>query len=386
MPALVKFKSVKTYEIYNALTAKDASTLYFCEDQGRLFKGTTEFTSYIKSVTFIGEGNVVSGASITTNDDGQLVLTLNKGFTAADAATVNTHVANKSNPHGVTAAQVGTYTTAQIDEMFSNLANQGATHIHTEGQTAAMNSGITAEKVGSYDAHVADGNIHVTTQDKAKWNNKQDALTEAQIHSHDNKSELDKIADGDKAKWDAEIGANDAAKKAQGDIDTHSKNGDIHVTADDKSKWNTAADNVDTLIGDDKSKSVRAIAAEEIAAQLITDDAKESLDTLGEIAAWIQSHPDDASAMNEAIVALQKKLSGIDEGEGTVKKYIDGAITALNMSQYALASDLLELADRVGELEAKVDVTKVSTAISESLAEAKSYTDDALTWEEITEA
>ena len=45
------------------------------------------------------------------------------------------------------------------------------------------------------------------------------------------------------------------------------------------------AGKVATLIGEDANKSVRAIAAEELAAQLIPADAKESLDTLQEIAA-----------------------------------------------------------------------------------------------------
>ena len=61
---------------------------------------------------------------------------------------------------------------------------------------------------------------------------------------------------------------------------------------------------MDTLIGSDTGKSVRTIANEELAAQLIPEGAQESLDTLTEIANWIQEHPDDASAMNTAITKL----------------------------------------------------------------------------------
>lgn len=64
---------------------------------------------------------------------------------------------------------------------------------------------------------------------------------------------------------------------------------------------------VTTLIGTDTGKSVRTIASEELAAQMVPEDAKESLDTIQEIAAWIQSHPDDASAMNAKITALESK-------------------------------------------------------------------------------
>lgn len=70
----------------------------------------------------------------------------------------------------------------------------------------------------------------------------------------------------------------------------------------------TELDKVTTLIGDDASKSVRTIANEELAAQLIPENAKESLNTLQEIAQWIQDHPDDVTAMNTAIAALQSKV------------------------------------------------------------------------------
>lgn len=70
----------------------------------------------------------------------------------------------------------------------------------------------------------------------------------------------------------------------------------------------TELDKVTTLIGSDASKSVRTIANEELAAQLIPENAKESLNTLQEIAQWIQDHPDDASDMQAAIAALQTKV------------------------------------------------------------------------------
>jgi hypothetical protein len=70
----------------------------------------------------------------------------------------------------------------------------------------------------------------------------------------------------------------------------------------------TELDKVTTLIGDDASKSVRTIANEELAAQLIPENAKESLNTLQEIAQWIQDHPDDVTAIHAAIAALQTKV------------------------------------------------------------------------------
>ena len=89
---------------------------------------------------------------------------------------------------------------------------------------------------------------------------------------------------------------------------------------------------VATLIGTDTGKSVRTIANEELAAQLIAEGAQESLDTLAEIAAWIQAHPGDAAAMNAAITALQAVVDGLgtDESDSytTVIAAIDAKIAA----------------------------------------------------------
>lgn len=82
---------------------------------------------------------------------------------------------------------------------------------------------------------------------------------------------------------------------------------------------------IDQLIGTDKGKSVRAIANEELAAQLIPEAADETLNTLKEIADWIQKHPNDAAAMNSAIEKL-KTLIGTIPTEGVTAKDITGYI------------------------------------------------------------
>lgn len=99
--------------------------------------------------------------------------------------------------------------------------------------------------------------------------------------------------------------------------------------------FNTLDGKVTTLIGSDTSKSVRTIANEELAAQLIAANANASLDTLEEIAAWIQSHPNDASAMNATITALQTKTelgtyddNGIPTQYATVKAYVEAYVGA----------------------------------------------------------
>ena len=92
----------------------------------------------------------------------------------------------------------------------------------------------------------------------------------------------------------------------------------------------TLQQTITTLVGNDSGKSARTIANEELAAQLIPDSAQDSLDTLQELANWIQEHPDDASAMNTAITAIQAVLAGIgaDQTYTTVIGAIDQKITA----------------------------------------------------------
>lgn len=95
---------------------------------------------------------------------------------------------------------------------------------------------------------------------------------------------------------------------------------------------------VDTLIGSDTGKSVRAIAAEELAAKLIPANAQDALDTLAEIAAWIQEHPGDAAAMNSAISALQTAVSALQTAVGG----LGSLATKSTVSESDLATDLKE--------------------------------------------
>ena len=186
--------------------------------------------------------------------------------------------------------------------------------------------------------------------------------------------EADYLKAADKTELEGKIGtaqsaaegAKSAADAAQGDVDalelkvgTVADGSTVVGMINDVAGDVTALDGVvTTLVGSDANKSVRTIANEELAAQLIPEGANEARDTLQEIAAWIQAHPGDAAAMNAAITALQNQLNGIDAGTGTVKKYIDDAITALNIGNYALAADLTALAGRVTTLEGEMDAVQ----------------------------
>lgn len=123
------------------------------------------------------------------------------------------------------------------------------------------------------------------------------------------------------------------------------------------------------LIGGDTGKSVRDIAADEIAKQLIPENAEESLDALQEISAWIQKHPGDASEMNLAIETLNAMLVGIEEFD-TVADYVDAAIDALKIGDYAKAADLTALAARISTLESQAH-THSNRNVLDSITEEK---------------
>ena len=158
-------------------------------------------------------------------------------------------------------------------------------------------------------------------------------------------------------------------------------------------------DKVTTLIGDDAGKSARTIANEELTKQLVPENAKESLDTLQEIAAWIQQHPDDASAMNAAIDALKVKVGDIPEGATAttivayIKELVDAEKTRATGVEGALDTRVKAIEAKFGEGEgsvadqiadAKQDAidaaaadatTKAGNAKTEAVAAAKTYTD-----------
>lgn len=133
-----------------------------------------------------------------------------------------------------------------------------------------------------------------------------------------------------------------------------------------------AKSDVTALVGSDAGKSARTIAAEELAAQLVPANAQEAMNSLAEIAAWIQAHPGDAAAMNAAIAALQAK---VDTGNQTVSAYVAAAIAALNIGDYATAANLTALADRVTAAELQITNLQESVAGLGDLADKDEVTE-----------
>ena len=194
------------------------------------------------------------------------------GVTSAFSASVIAQLATKVATTAFTSS-TGTLQTAidaakdDILEVSGKVATiQGSSHSHAN---KAVLDGITAAKVAGWDA------------------------ASAASHTHANKTVLDTITTAKTQAWDsAQANATSAAKSY----------------TDGK---------INELVGSDTGKTIRTIANEELAAQLIPEEAKDSLDTLQEIATWIQNHPEDAAAMQTDIEALSGKVASLQTATGS---------------------------------------------------------------------
>lgn len=130
---------------------------------------------------------------------------------------------------------------------------------------------------------------------------------------------------------------------------------------------------VATLIGDDEDKSVAEIVAEKVAELLIPENASESLDTLQEIADWIQDHPNDVAEINSDISILQTKVATLEDAiNGT--ENLDG----LEERVSSLESTMGTFVSVPGSY---LDVGSAITYLNTSVTEIN----DRLRWHELSE-
>ena len=138
---------------------------------------------------------------------------------------------------------------------------------------------------------------------------------------------------------------------------------------------------VDGEVIPDEGKSVRAIAAEEVA--LIVDGASESYDTLKEIADWIAAHPTDASEYNSRITKNTEDIAALTKTVGDNKTATDKAIEDLTKvvgDNKTAADEAIEaLQGRATNLETfQTNATSRLEALEAHDEDYKGYTNDAI--------
>ena len=164
---------------------------------------------------------------------------------------------------------------------------------------------------------------------------------ESTSHTHDNKAELDKIVDGDKAKWDG-----------------HVSNADIHVTAEQKTTWSAKQDalaNADVLAA---ITSTQVTNWDDAATKAHVHNNKTVLDgiTADKVAAW------DGAVSAAGVSSVGGKA---------------GALT-LKGGSAVLGDVNLSISD-TGEISAAIVPNSFDSfgSADTALSDAKAYTDDA---------
>ncbi len=386
------FQEFATLALLEANTNPSTSALYYVTELNVLAKWDGEKYVQINrdtgmtSVEVTGSGNAVTAA---VYDAAGRKLTLTKGATYMTASDVDSKISAKVGDLGDKST-----VKAYVDAKTEGIASEEAMEQLNTRMTAAEND-IDALEADSH-KHTNKAELDkILSGDKAKWDAEigsaaaitamkegatittfkgiEDALAGKQdAGDYATKDEAKGYADAkDTAIAAAKKAGDDAqasADAAQADVDAlETKVGTVpdgktvvgmiaDAEYDDTAlagRVTTVEGKVTTLVGSDANKSARAIAAEEVAK--IVDGADASYDTLKEIADWISSHKTDAAAMNSAILALEAIVDGIggDGEKATVVAYVTDAIDALNIGDYAKASELTALAARVTTLEGK---------------------------------
>lgn len=244
-----------------------------------------EYTALIETVA--GKVDKVEGKGLSTNDFTDALL--EKLTNIAAGAQVN--VIEKITVNG--AEQSVNNKTVNVVVPTGALASKD--EVTSDDLSDELLEKVNASAEGNHSHLNKDELDKIASGDKDKW----DAAA-AKAHEHSNKTELDKIASGDKAKWDAaEQNAKDYADELNTAMDTRVKTVESKahthsnktvldgITSDDVAAWDAAEQNAksyaDTQIAAEKARAEAAEQANATAAanaQSAANKAQSEVDTL----------------------------------------------------------------------------------------------------------
>lgn len=163
-------------------------------------------------------------------------------------------------------------------------------------------------------------------------------------------------------------GSSESAASVLAALNAYKADNDPKVTANTNA---IAAIQADYLVEADKTELANDIKANadeitriDAALALALENDTEGMDSIKELANWVNTHGAEAAGYAAAIDALELLV-----GDKAVATQIAEAIAAENLSQYAKNNDLTAATDRVSDLEDKVDTTgTVTEAINAAIA------------------
>ena len=390
------FQEFASLTALKANTNPSTSALYYISDINCLAKWNGSEYIQINLDTgatvfeVVGNGNAITAVAY---DSATRKLTLTKGETFATKAFVG------SIPEGYTEETIVAYINKKAEETLS--AASGGSSESAASVLAALNT-YKSEN----DPKVA------ALEDKAHEHGNKELLdtytqTEADLadavakkHSHANAEELDKIAVGDKAKWDKAVtdlaeeitrakgaeetnanaakAADDKAVAAQGAVDALA--GKVGEVPADKtvvqmiSEAQTAATYDDTQVKADIKTNSDAIALLNDGAEVegsvdykiaqavasIMENPDETMNSINELVTWVNTHAGSALELSNKVTANEQDILALEGlvGEKTVATQITEAIAAAltveGVDKYALATDLTAAIGRIAAMEGKV--------------------------------
>ena len=252
-------------------------------------------------------------------------------------------------------------------------ALSGSSHAH---ENKGVLDDITEARVTAWDAAkagaISSAKTYVDSLDAA-MDARVDVL-EVSSHTHTNKTVLDGITAEKVTAWDtAEANAISSARTYTDSAITALNLAETYAKKEVETK-------ISTLIGEDTNKSIRSVAAEEVAK--IVNSADTRYDTLKEIADWIISDTTGAASMANDITALKAisadtRLETLEskKHEHTNKEVLDG-ITAIKVAAWdaaeANASAYTDSAIKALDL---ANTYEAKGAAADAFASAKTYTD-----------
>ena len=120
--------------------------------------------------------------------------------------------------------------------------------------------------------------------------------------------------------------------------------------------------NVVTLIGNDSGKTVRNIANEELAAQLLSGKADADFKTLQDLATWLENHPESVAEINTNIATLSAATGTLHTNIEKVAEDVEALSGAVDtkFANYATSADT---------------ETAIGAAKDAAIAAASAYTD-----------
>lgn len=141
-----------------------------------------------------------------------------------------------------------TNTVSNLSTAFDEHIADDDIHITSQERTE-WNDGITnlGELSGKCDEHIANSDIHITAEERTDWNdgiiNLNDLSGKCETHIAD--SDIH-ITSEERTEWNANTTNLD---ELSGKCETHISDTDIHITTEERTNWNNNITNLDTLSG-----------------------------------------------------------------------------------------------------------------------------------------